>query len=123
MDNGWTPGGISKMTERTVAIAPTPWHQNDDGNIEDANGEIVAILAVRLDRQIGNQIAAAPQLEAALEELIEYIDGMLASPLLVEAGGGAPVDPPEELKTAREALARARKGANREARLLCTPQF
>ena len=71
---------------------PTPWRVDDNGVLIDARGRPIAHLAGRLNdpggtwRTIGNQLAAAPDFETALSDLIDDMRAVLSSPLMQEAG-------------------------------------
>jgi hypothetical protein len=100
------------MTARVTTVPPTPWQVGDDGLIIDANGEPVAYLSARLNdgdeawHVIARKLAAAPDLETALGDLVEFVREVLSSPLMQEAGV-TPKGP--ALERACAALARARR--------------
>jgi hypothetical protein len=91
---------------------PAPWRLDDDGMLIDANGRPLAHVASRLDdssetwRTIGNKLAAAPDLETALSDLVDYVREVLSSPMMQEAGV-TPKGP--ALEHALAALAKARQ--------------
>jgi len=94
------------------ATVPPPWRVDDDGMLIDANGRPIAVLASRLNdsgetwRAIGNRLAAAPDLETALSDLVDYVREVLSSPMMQEAGV-TPKGP--ALERALAALAKARR--------------
>ena len=96
---------------RPVTVPP-PWRVDDDGMIIDANGKPVAYLAARLNdsgetwRPIGNRLAAAPDLETALSDLVDYVREVLSSPIMQEAGV---TSKGPALERAQAALAKARR--------------
>ena len=96
---------------RPVTVPP-PWRVDDDGMLIDANGRPIAVLASRLNdsgetwRAIGNRLAAAPDLETALSDLVDYVHEVLSSPMMQEAGV-TPKGP--ALERAQAALAKARR--------------
>ncbi len=84
-----------------LELAPPPWRVSDQGGgrIEDAKGQPVAWIAVRLNlgdeswRVIANKLAAAAEMEIALERMLalfgkplsnEYVDGGANYALAVE---------------------------------------
>jgi len=91
---------------------PTPWRVDDNGVLIDARGRPIAHLAGRLNdpggtwRTIGNTLAAAPDLETALADLVDYVREVLSSPLMQEAGV-TPKGP--ALERASAALAKVRQ--------------
>ena len=79
-----------------TATVRTPWRVDDDGLIIDADGQPIAYLAARLNdgsldggetwRVIGRKLAAAPDLETALADLVDDMREVLSLPLMQEAG-------------------------------------
>jgi hypothetical protein len=100
-----------------MELAPLPWRVGECGRVEDAKGQPVAWIAVRLNlgddswRVIANKLAAAGEMEAALAELAQYTFDILTGPIMQAAGVVWPEGGPQSpvLNRARAALAKARE--------------
>jgi hypothetical protein len=107
--------------------APTPWRVANGGMIVDANGREIVWIAARLNnpsgldadpngadpngwRKIAAKMAAAPELEAAVEALLQDLLSMYASPFMAGVAWGPESGPNNEVVVAaRAALAKARQ--------------
>lgn len=81
---------------------PAPWTLGSNGastKVVDADGKAVCMVTYRKDHWNGDLLAAAPELLAALEGLLQY------------TGGWDETDPTHPVVIARAAIAKA-KGEN-----------